>query len=140
MEFLNKYNEELQEVQEVAVPAQVAQAASHFLQILLSFGSPNSFKFMHESEQVLVPLLPTEGVGQAFTHFDLLRNKGAEHERQRSDEFTHVKQLASQVLQIRLSAMSPYSLEHWQVAPQVLVSLFPNIGLGHSIKQAEPNL
>ena len=67
---------ELQDRQEVAVPEQVKQLGSQVLQILLSLISTYSLELVHVDAQALVPLLPTEGLGQALTQVRELRNSG----------------------------------------------------------------
>ncbi len=60
-------------MQTVADPVQVAQFASHALQILLSEMSPYSLIFVQLSSHFLVKLFPHLGEGHAAMHIEPLR-------------------------------------------------------------------
>ena len=113
------------------MPEHVRQLASQVLQILLSAVSPYSLLKEHVLPQVLVPLLPQVGEGHWTTQIVPLRYFGELQVWQVISVPEQVRQLLSQVLQIRLSDVSPNSLEFAQEISQVLVPLLPHFGDGH---------
>ncbi len=80
-------------------------------------------------------LFPHVGSGQASTQVEPLKYKGELQLKQFVDVPSQVAQFASQVLHMRLSKVSPYSLFKLHIGPQDLVSFFPQKGFGHSDKQ-----
>ena len=102
------YRGEAQVVQVAAVPEQVAQLGSHVLQILLSETSPYSLFPEQLAPHDRVPLFPHNGVGQAVTQLELVKNLDESQLVQVVAVVKQVKQLGLQFLQILLSDTSPY--------------------------------
>ncbi len=100
--------------------------------------SPNSFVFAHELPQVLVPLFPHLGAGQAVKQLELSRKRGALQLVHAVAVPKQVRQLGLHVLQILLSEVSPYSLVFVQELEQALVLLFPQLGVGQASTQVDP--
>ena len=127
----------LQLRQLVEFPGQVAQYASQGLHIILSSRSAYSFVLVQEAAQVLVPMIPTRGLGQFVTQVESIKYLGELQDKQEEAAPEQVRQMGSQVLQILLSLRSANSLELVHVDAQALVPLLPTDGLGQALTQVE---
>lgn len=125
-----KYKGALQLVQKVVVLKQVLQFESQVLHILKSEVSPYSLVLVQDKAQAFVPLFPQRGLGHCGTQVESLRYRGELQLVQNVDDPKQVAQLTEQVLHILLSSVSPYSLRFVQEGSQVLVKLFPQLGIG----------
>ena len=115
----------------------VLQLSKQGLQIRLSDSSPNSDSRLHLISHLLVGTIPQYGAGHCCTHLEEIvsRKLGVLQDVHSMEVCWQVLQLSLQVLQIRLSLVSPYSFELLQAASHRLVELFPHDGLGQTWTQ-----